>query len=236
MPPLEGGRMEINMKKSIILFLSMSIIFTGCGLTAENESSETANRASASDTKSVEMDISITAYNGRDREEVEKHLEQYPTDFDELKETEVFLSTAPFSMRKEKLNEFIECVQQGETTSVDMITFTTEGDPVPSYIQYNGSNFYCYQSLIHDTYDTEDSIQFTEKKYKNMYLLDISDEDFSDLDLSEVSAGFQEFVLSNEKIDDYASFEKSEEDSFSVRISPFDSEEVAKEHIKKEEE
>lgn len=224
------------MKKVIIIFLSASIIFTGCGVLAGDESSDMANGNTISDTRSTETGTRIASYNGRDSEEVKKHLEQYPTDFDALEETDVFLNTISVSMRKEKLNEFIECVQRGENTSMDMITFTMEGDAVPVYIQYNGKNFYCYESFTNDSYAAENSKQFVETKYKNMYLLDIPNEEFSDIDLSGVDTGFQQFVLSNEELDDYTSFEKSEEDSYSIRISPFDSEEAAKENIKTTEE
>jgi hypothetical protein len=59
-----------------------------------------------------------------------------------------------------------------------------------------------------------------------MYLLDIPDEEFSDIDLSKMDTGFQQFVLSNEKVGDYSSFKKLKDDSYSIKISPFDSEEA----------
>ena len=59
-----------------------------------------------------------------------------------------------------------------------------------------------------------------------MYLLDIPDEEFSDIDLSKMDTGFQQFVLSNEKVGDYSSFKKLKDDNYSIKISPFDSEEA----------
>jgi flavodoxin len=226
------SRMEIYMKKIIIFFLSISIIFTGCGMAAGSKSQNTSNAVPTSNAKSDVAAKKITSYNGRDREKVKKHLEQYSSDYDELQKTDVFLITAPVAMRKEKLNDFIKSVKQGKKVSMDVITFTVEGDAIPVYIQYNGNDFYCYDSLVNDSNDSDDSMQFTEKKYKNMYLLNIPDKEYSNIDLSGVDIGFQEFVLSNKKIDDYASFEKLKENNFSITISPFDSEKLAKEHIK----
>lgn len=168
----------------------------------------------------------VTSYQGRNREKVKKHLEQYPVNFDDLKETDVFVNTSPYAMRKEKLKDFIESVQRGENASVDIVTFTIEGDPVFAYIQYNGKNFYCYESFENDSYAAKNTRQFKEKNYKYMYLLDIPDEEFSDIDLSKMDTGFQQFVLSNEKVGDYSSFKKLKDDSYSIKISPFDSEEA----------
>lgn len=168
----------------------------------------------------------VTSYQGRNRKKVKKHLEQYPVNFDDLKETDVFVNTSPYAMRKEKLKDFIESVQRGENASVDIVTFTIEGDPVFAYIQYNGKNFYCYESFENDSYAANNTRQFKEKNYKYMYLLDIPDEEFSDIDLSKMDIGFQQFVLSNEKVGDYSSFKKLKDDNYSIKISPFDSEEA----------
>lgn len=225
------------MKKKIFIFLSAAIIcmgciFTGCGAMTGGVVSDPVNGTPVSEKEDMETDTHTDSYQGRDREKVQKHLEQYPTSYKELKETDVFVNTASVAMRKEKLDEFIASVQRGESTSVDIITFTIEGDAVPVYIQCNGKDFYCYESFANDSYAAKNSDQYTENTYKNMYLLDIPDREFSDIDLSGMDTGFRQFVLSNEKIKDYSSFKKSEEDSYSIRISPFDSEKEAKKHIR----
>ena len=175
----------------------------------------------------------VTSYQGRDRKKVKKHLEQYPMNFDDLKETDVFVNTSSYALRKEKLNDFIESVQRGENKSVDIVTFTIEGDPVLVYIQYNGKNFYCYESFENDSYAAKSARQFNEKNYKYMYLWDIPDEEFGDIDLSKMDTGFQQFVLSNEKLGDYSTFKKMKDDSYSIKVSPFNSEKAVKEYLQR---
>ena len=169
----------------------------------------------------------------RQGKKVKKHLEQYPMNFDDLKETDVFVNTSSYALRKEKLNDFIESVQQGENKSVDIVTFTIEGDPVLVYIQYNGKNFYCYESFENDSYAAKSARQFNEKNYKYMYLWDIPDEEFGDIDLSKMDTGFQQFVLSNEKLGDYSTFKKMKDDSYSIKVSPFNSEKAVKEYLQR---
>lgn len=225
------------MKKTITILGSAAIIFmgcifTGCGAKTGDVASDPVKETSVSVKEDTETDTHTDSYQGRDREKVQKHLEQYPVSFQELKKADVFVNTVSVALRKEKLYEFLASVQRGESTSVDIITFTIEGDAVTVYIQYNGKNFYCYESFENDSYAAKNSDQYTENTYKNMYLLDIPDEEFSDIDLSGMDTGFRQFVLSNEKIEDYSSFKKSEGDSYSIRISPFDSGKEAKKHIR----
>lgn len=225
------------MKKAITIFLSAVIIFvgcifTGCGAMTGDVTSDETKGTPVSEKEDTETDTHTDLYQGRDREKVQKHLEQYPVSFQELKKADVFVNTVSVALRKEKLYEFLASVQRGECTSMDIITFTIEGDAVPVYIQYNGKNFYCYESFANDSYAAKNSDQYTENTYKNMSLLDIPDGEFSDIDLSGMDTGFRQFVLSNAEIKDYSSFKKSEGDSYSIRISPFDSEKEAKKHIR----
>ena len=221
------------MKKHILIFLSISIIFTACDARARNGVSDTTNATPTLEKEYQETNSRITSYQGRDRKKVKKHLEQYPVNFDDLKETDVFVNTSSYALRKEKLNDFIESVQRGENKSVDIVTFTIEGDPVLVYIQYNGKNFYCYESFETDPYAAKSARQFNEKNYKYMYLWDIPDEEFGDIDLSKMDTGFQQFVLSNEKLGDYSTFKKMKDDSYSIKVSPFNSEKAVKEYLQR---
>ena len=221
------------MKKHILIFLSISIIFTACDARARNGVSDTTNATPALEKEYQETNSRITSQQGRDRKKVKKHLEQYPVNFDDLKETDVFVNTSSYALRKEKLNDFIESVQRGENKSVDIVTFTIEGDPVLVYIQYNGKNFYCYESFENDSYAAKSARQFNEKNYKYMYLWDIPDEEFGDIDLSKMDTGFQQFVLSNEKLGDYSTFKKMKDDSYSIKVSPFNSEKAVKEYLQR---
>ena len=221
------------MKKHILIFLSISIIFTACDARARNGVSDTTNATPTLEKEYQETNSRITSYQGRDRKKVKKHLEQYPMNFDDLKETDVFVNTSSYALRKEKLNDFIESVQRGENKSVDIVTFTIEGDPVLVYIQYNGKNFYCYESFENDSYAAKSARQFNGKNYKYMYLWDIPDEEFGDIDLSKMDTGFQQFVLSNEKLGDYSTFKKMKDDSYSIKVSPFNSEKAVKEYLQR---
>lgn len=66
-----------------------------------------------------------------------------------------------------------------------------------------------------------------------MYLWDIPDEEFGDIDLSKMDTGFQQFVLSNEKLGDYSTFKKMKDDSYSIKVSPFNSEKAVKEYLQR---
>ena len=102
------------MKKHILIFLSISIIFTACDARVRNGVSDTTNATPTLEKEYQETNSRITSYQGRDRKKVKKHLEQYPMNFDDLKETDVFVNTSSYALRKEKLNDFIESVQRGE--------------------------------------------------------------------------------------------------------------------------
>lgn len=231
----EGGKwlMKKSGNKRMVsaaVVLLMACIFTGCGVT-----SDTIKETAAPNAKHTGTDVRIASYHGRDSEKVKEHLEQYPTDIEKLKETNVFIDFNSFAMRRDRLQQFMASVQRGEIASLDIMAFTVEGDPIPAYIQYNGKNFYCYQSFANDSYASKDAKPFEEMKFKNMYLLDVPNEEFYDIDFTGMDRGFQQFILSNEEIKDYASFQKSQEYNCSIQIPPFDSEKEAKAHVKDQE-
>ena len=212
-----------------VLIATYCLCFVGCGTKAMNSPEETmeaaVSPAASAAAEETGEKISVTPYNGRNKEKIIKHLAQYPANFEQLEKIDsCCISTMGYSLNVEKLEEFVDKARRGEKASVDIITFTVEGTATPEYIQYNGRDYLCFEDCSNpDMYSSEDSEEHIQKKYKYMYYFEMTDykKELPDVDFTGVDEEFMLFVLSNKRFSDYQSYRKSDDTGYSVRISPF---------------
>lgn len=94
-----------------------------------------------------------SAVRERDPESIKAHLSGYSNDYEELLYSEAYVVVHG----KEEwgtgyLADFLEKVEQKKSAEMDIIQFTTEGDAIVYYLNYNGGDFYLVQDFSRDAF------------------------------------------------------------------------------------
>lgn len=141
-----------------------------------------------------------TVYLGRDEEKIKKHLAGFPKNADEIKEKEIFVVGHVHSSGNEYWEGFVKDVEDKKKSSVDILRFGHEGQPIIYYLEYNGENFY----MMTDFSRIYSVSPYLVEEYSYMNCFDIPIEESSN-DLKEP---VKEVVLSDEDFTTYKEYEK----------------------------
>lgn len=91
---------------------------------------------------------------------VKEHLAEYPDDFDKLCETNAFVVMhGEILLGLEKWENFLETVKKGESTSVDIVQFTVEGDAIITNLTYAENSYYVVVDNTRDFWGTGEYIE-----------------------------------------------------------------------------
>ena len=143
-----------------------------------------------------------TVYLGRDEEKIKKHLAGFPNDFESLKEERAFFITKVYTSGREYWEDFLEKVSNKEKSSVDIIRFGHEGEPIISYLEYDGKNFY----QVTDFNRVDSLSGYVIEKYSYMNYLDVPEDEYEGLNFSVLEGNVKEVILSDEKFNNYGEY------------------------------
>ncbi len=141
-----------------------------------------------------------TIYLGRDEEKIKKHLSGFPENVEEIKEKEIFVVGHVHSSGNEYWEGFVKDVEDKKKSSVDILRFGHEGQPIISYLEYNGEDFY----LLTDFSSIDSESPYVVEEYSYLNCFNVPEEQFSN-DLKEP---VKEVVLSDENFATYEEYEK----------------------------
>ena len=94
----------------------------------------------------------LSGSTGRDIDLIESHLRELPDSEDELAEAGVVIARSSGVRNMSRWLTFAKTVASGEAASVDVASFTTEGDAVIHHIDYDGGSFVCVRDNTRDHY------------------------------------------------------------------------------------
>jgi len=94
----------------------------------------------------------LSSSTGRDIDLIESHLRELPDSEDELAEAGVVIARSSGVRNMSRWLTFAKTVASGEAASVDVASFTTEGDAVIHHIDYDGGSFVCVRDNTRDHY------------------------------------------------------------------------------------
>ncbi len=84
---------------------------------------------------------------------VKARLAEYPEDFDQLFQQEAYIIMhGSVEKGQEKWDSFLAKVKALESASIDIIQFTMEGDPIITYLYFNGQEFYVVRDNTRDAF------------------------------------------------------------------------------------
>ena len=218
------------MKKNILTALLLGCLCISCIGCGNTKQKPDVQPSTSSSIQEPDRHVEITTYNGRDIAKIIQHLTRFPEKSEDLKKLDIFVPTMAVTFNREILDNFLSMVEKGQTGYLDLATFTVEGYSIPTYIQYDGKDFYCVEYTERDYYSPDRDLYWS-KKYKYLSLVKIPNNLYESLDLSDMSTGFVEFVPSNKKNLTYEDFEKLKESYYSFKISPFHSFKEFKSHV-----
>lgn len=221
------------MKKEfgIVLLTGMlCICCAGCGNTTSNKV-KTTNRSDVKSETKAEETIEIDSYDGRDYDLVMEHLNDFPTELEDLKNSNIYFCTDKVSHHRDILDIFLEKVENGKKCSLYAAYYPPEGNMIPTYIQYNGKNFYVFEkSENSDTLNSEDIGSNQGKTFKYLSVVDVPNSAYEDIDFSDMTEGIKYIVLANKQVtsvDECVNLK----DSYSIlQVSPFDTEDELESH------
>ncbi len=135
------------MKKRKTLILLLIAVLAVCAVIA------VIRFQSESGKPSDEAGMEESAVRERDPESIKAHLSGYSNDYEEL----LYSGAYVVVHGKEEwgtvyLEDFLEKVEQKKPAEMDIIQFTTEGDAIVYYLNYNGEDFYLVEDFSRDAF------------------------------------------------------------------------------------
>lgn len=105
---------------------------------------------------------------GTDMEAITEHLSRYSNDYEEHAKDKNLAVIYDYSelLKMEPWYAFVDKVHAGETAFVDMVNYTTEGDPIFYYVHYDGEEFLVVQDNTRDRFGSPVVLK---EKYKRLY-------------------------------------------------------------------
>lgn len=150
-----------------------------------------------------EIEMSETPYLDRDEEAIKKHLASYPNDSESLDDSGAFVVRTAYAEGWEHWNTFLDKVKKNEKCSIDIVIFTTEGNPIIMYWEYNGTDYY---QLTDNTRDSDPVYKSGTYSYLNC--IDIPEDEYDGIDFSKVNDTVKKVFLSNMKFDSYDAYDQ----------------------------
>lgn len=84
---------------------------------------------------------------------VKARLAEYPEDFDQLCQQEAYIIIhGSVEKGQEKWDSFLAQVKALESAAIDIIQFTIEGEPIITYLYFDGQEFYVVRDNTRDAY------------------------------------------------------------------------------------
>ncbi len=106
--------------------------------------------------------------------EVKEKLAKYPTDYEAVLQMDAYIIVhGTVKKGQEKWDDFLLAVQNGETAEIDIVGFTVEGDPIITYLQFDGEAFLMVRDNTRDAWGNG---AVTESKYSYLNILQDSDD------------------------------------------------------------
>ena len=99
---------------------------------------------------------------GRDLEEVKQYLSSLPDSVDKLQKQGAFVDRFGGKKSRENWESFYQNVQAGTPDAIEFARYTTEGDAVITYVDYDGTDFY---AVVDTTRDKWGQGQIFERNY-----------------------------------------------------------------------
>ncbi len=189
--------------------------------------------SSSSESASSAKRIEIPFYDGRDDAKIMERFDLYPETLEELQNTNIFVSTIAVAFNRELVESFVDEVEKGEKTHLDLVTFTVEGDSCPVYIQYDGNDFYYIEYTGRDSYGKGNEL-YPSEIYKYLSLIEIPNDEYEDIDFTGIRTGNRSLVLSDKIVSTDKECEKLVDGGENVHVIPvsaFTSEQELKEHM-----
>lgn len=166
-----------------------------------------------------------TEYYNRDEKAIWEHfvaLQKECVDIEdnvEFDDTEAFVVHVGYVSGLEYWNAFMQNVEKGKKSSIDIVCFDRDANPMFHYLEYSGKDFF------HCSYDTlENCMESGVYSYMNHIEVPKEDFDIGDgetLSFPEDVKKFQ-IALLNQKISTYEEYEKYMEKYYSGKISEED--------------
>ncbi len=110
-------------------------------------------------------------------EEAKEMLSEYGSSLEELKAQEIYIvAHGQESGGREYWDAFYESAGNGEAAELILAQFTTDGDPILSYVHYDGSDFYVVADRSRDKW-LRDGEKYHEITFPCLYVLEHKEED-----------------------------------------------------------
>lgn len=89
----------------------------------------------------------------RDLTAVKERLAAYPNELEQLCESDAYVIVhGTVENGQEQWDSFLNKVAAQESATIDLIQFTVEGDPIITYLHYNGEDFYMVEDSSRDAW------------------------------------------------------------------------------------
>ncbi|MDY3854599.1 MAG: hypothetical protein SO170_06580 [Butyribacter sp.] len=214
----------------VVLLGMLCICCAGCGNATSNKV-KTTNRSDVKSEAKAEETIEIDSYDGRDYDLVMEHLNDFPTELEELKNSNIYFCTNAVSYHREILDTFMEKVENGEKCSLYAAYYPPAGNVIPTYIQYNGKNFYVFEkSENSDTLNSEGIGSIKGKIFKYLSVVDVPNSAYEDIDFSDMTEGIRYIVLANKQVTSVEECVNLEDSYSNLQVSPFNTEDELESH------
>ena len=102
---------------------------------------------------------------------------------------------------------------------------------IPTYIQYNGKNFYVFEkSENSDILNSEDIDSIKGKTFKYLSVVDVPNSAYEDIDFSDMIEGIRYIVLANKQVTSVEECVNLKDSYSSLQVSPFNTEDELESH------
>ena len=160
-----------------------------------NEEPETANEESTQDMV-IENQIELLP---RDLSTIKEYLSTFPDDSDRMTLTDAYVNVhGTIVSGQDKWDSFYKNVQSGKPAEIVTVQYTTEGDAILNYLNFDGNDFYLVEDDSRDGFAGQGE-HYREHTYRYLKIFDKTYEDREDT---------QYFMLVN---DESLTFEELEE-------------------------
>ena len=149
---------------------------------------------------------SSVPYFDRDKQAIKKYLASYPDDNEALDESDILTVHRGYASGAEYWESFLEKVEKKEKCSIVIVTFSRVAEPIISYIEYNGTDYFHMQDFSRAEGFEEPRGGYRSRIYSDLFCLDVPEEEFDGIDFSKMKGTVQDIVLCKTKLQSYNDF------------------------------